>query len=370
MRDVKPGELWEKWYRVDATESGLLRIRARLRVVGEFAELFELFNFPFDRQALTIDVRTKKLPHLVHLAMPASELEMGSFNVESFVHQGSWNLARHIWVWETRSLPTETRNVPPVIYPQLKLRLRVVRKYSQYVNDVMLPQGLLSLMAMTSLLVGRDSLGERLAITLTMVLSSIAFKTTISSLIPSIAYFTQLDRYLWYNFLFLFLLILADITFMFCDLEFSSRMKGRLEAAGLDWIIWAYHADDDDTQALEALLFAFFSVVCILGLIHFAFHVIVIHEANMQWLDDFSYLVGEKKSSKELIIALAGSRKSIRVHDVNTPEGQRSRTSQPSPRLSFGDLTSEPAVTANAECTGHTLSSKCQQQVQVHKYKW
>ena len=83
------------------------------------------------------------------------------------MHAGSWSLSETLRVWETRSLPSETLNVPPRIYPQLHVRMRAARKFGQFVYDIFMPQGLLSLMATTSLLVPRGSLGERLAITLT-----------------------------------------------------------------------------------------------------------------------------------------------------------------------------------------------------------
>lgn len=150
--------------------------------------------------------------------------------------------------WETRSLPSETLNVPARIYPQLQINMRAVRKFEQYISDVFTPQGILSLCACrhplppplaaafaacpshlplphlplpataervvpgasirgrcatSSLLVPRDALGERLAITLTMVLASIAFKSTVNASIPSVAYMTWTDTYINTNFYFL-----------------------------------------------------------------------------------------------------------------------------------------------------------------------
>jgi hypothetical protein len=77
-------------------------------------------------QCLTLVVRSKKPPHLIHLALPAN----GSFGINSdtFVHAGSWDLSEWLRIWETRSLPHETLNVPPPTYPQLHVRMRVVRK--------------------------------------------------------------------------------------------------------------------------------------------------------------------------------------------------------------------------------------------------
>ena len=61
MRNIVPGENYEKWYRIKVTDAGQLRICERSRVVGDFAELFELHYFPADRQALTVEVRLLRM---------------------------------------------------------------------------------------------------------------------------------------------------------------------------------------------------------------------------------------------------------------------------------------------------------------------
>jgi len=197
MRNVVFGEMYEKWYRVKITEWGHLRILERVRVVGDFSELYELQYFPADRQALTVEVRSKQEPHLVHLSLPDDYKTTGGsaeINAEMFVHTGSWTLSNRLRIWETRSLPSETLNLPARTYPQLRINMRAVRKFTQYIADVFVPQAILSLSATSSLLVPRSALGERLAITLTMVLASIAFKSQVHETIPSVSYSTMTDK--------------------------------------------------------------------------------------------------------------------------------------------------------------------------------
>jgi len=285
MRSVHHGELYEKWYRVKP-HGNKLRIRERARVVGGFSELFELQNFPADRQCLTLVVRSKKPPHLIHLALPSN----GSFGINSdtFVHAGSWDLSEWLRIWETRSLPHETLNVPPPTYPQLHVRMRVVRKFGHFLADILAPQGLLTIMATSSLLVPRSSLGERLAITLTMTLASIAFKSQVTLSIPPVSYNTFSDIYIDFSFIVLFLLLVADLAFVF--LPDSSGRHPMINRVHQEWAV----QNESNFPELDSILFGCFLTFTLLANLLFVFRLWLLHEANHQWLHDTTLTVGHR----------------------------------------------------------------------------
>ena len=58
----------------------------------------------------------------------------------------------------------------------------------------------MSLMALTSFIPSRDDAGDRLGITLTLILASIAFKYTLQDAIPKVSYQTIMDVYIVSNF--------------------------------------------------------------------------------------------------------------------------------------------------------------------------
>jgi len=300
MRNIVPGENYEKWYRIKVTDAGQLRICERSRVVGDFAELFELHYFPADRQALTVEVRSKQAPHLVHLSLPSDYYSpegesIAEINSETFVHAGSWALSDRLRMWETRSLPSETLNVPARIYPQLQINMRAVRKFEQYISDVFTPQGILSLCATSSLLVPRDALGERLAITLTMVLASIAFKSTVNASIPSVAYMTWTDTYINTNFYFLCTLVAADLIFVFLpdDQTWSSLSSYLSFQSNSNAQEWA-SVNVSNKAEMDIVLFFVFVIILLVGNLLFGFNLWLLHEANKQWLNDHTFAVGNK----------------------------------------------------------------------------
>jgi hypothetical protein len=150
-----------------------------------------------------------------------------------------------------------------------------------YADDIILPQAMLTLMATTSLLVPRDSLGERLGITLTMVLASIAFKSTVNASTPEIAYLTLVDLYILINFGFLIVLLIADLAFLFLP-----QADAALDASGIGngWGLDSQPGLSPST--LDALLF-FATLIVLLNVdLLFAAYLWLLHEANEQWLNN------------------------------------------------------------------------------------
>ena len=72
--------------------------------------------------------------------------------------------------------------------------MRVVRKPWNYLFDVVLPLFLISLYSLSSLACARDDLPDRLTITLTMILTSITFKSIANSSLPTLSYQVLLAR--------------------------------------------------------------------------------------------------------------------------------------------------------------------------------
>lgn len=227
-------EVFEEWFRVypytdeQQTELGTVIISQRMRVRATFAERFELANFPVDRQDLKVKVRSRQEAHLVHFSTPSisDASDRSQVLVDKFVREGEWELSDILRLRVGESRPTESLSQPPKVYPELHLQMRVVRKPWNYLFDVVLPLGLISLGSITSLVVPRADLGDRLAITVTMILTSITFKTITQRTLPVLSYQTLMDYYILTMFVFIFAVLVVNLAFL--TPIFEERWQGLL----------------------------------------------------------------------------------------------------------------------------------------------
>lgn len=65
-----------------------------------------------------------------------------------------------------------------------------------------LPNFLLSVLVFTSWAIPAEELADRLSVTLTLVLTSVAFKYMVAQELPKISYLTLLDKYILMSFFF------------------------------------------------------------------------------------------------------------------------------------------------------------------------
>ncbi len=239
MRNERLGSagIVERWYKAFAiTEASdrkpKLVISLRMRVVGTFASKFQLACFPFDRQELTVAIRSHHPAHTIHLSMPRNLLKYPSIcRLDNFVHDDEWMLGKRVLAYETRSYTTDTLSVPPQIYASYHFKIKIARKWTGYAWDIIVPISCLSLFSTTSLFVPRTSLGERIAITLSMVLASLAFRSTFMQRIPVVSFLTTMDKIIIINFFLLGALLVADIAFLFLDSADAAWLPTDVEIA-------------------------------------------------------------------------------------------------------------------------------------------
>lgn len=250
----------EHWYTVDE-ETKLVSFKCRLH--GVFYEKYELADFPFDSQPLTVrmhstykvrephDVRQQsRHPSSRHSIGGSSSLlgnstlvvfepitcktrkDIASRLVEKRALQGEksdlqgdksalesvvektmkgddirkegcileeWHLQNLLF---TRAgvLKSDTTT-----YPTLSVEVELHRQYTYYMQNVFFFVLLISICAFASGFVPPDAFADRCSITLTLILTIVAFKYIIAEKLPSIAYLTIADWYVIGAFLFLVL---------------------------------------------------------------------------------------------------------------------------------------------------------------------
>jgi hypothetical protein len=92
--------------------------------------------------------------------------------------------------------PTESS--AGIVYPRCTYTVSLWRKTGYYTSNVILPICVLTLLAPLSCTVNDDgtSMGtaDRLSVTLTLLLTAVAYKFVVASAIPTVSYLTFLDR--------------------------------------------------------------------------------------------------------------------------------------------------------------------------------
>ena len=190
--------------------SGIAEWQFEIR--GSFLESFELNQFPFDVQdcSLLFAISTqicKPAPNTAHDEKAMNLMQVPFFN------DPRKNEARRFWLPADGQLHmqmplNEWYLLSPgmaVLSPAskksiFKFSLRVRRKPKFYIVNIMIPISCISLLTFCSYLVPIIDVADRLSISLTLLLTAVAFKLVVAESLPKIAYMTTLDKYVYANF--------------------------------------------------------------------------------------------------------------------------------------------------------------------------
>jgi len=162
-----------------------------LRYVGQWWEPMELKEFPFDAQDLTVSLaincRTVGMMPVNLVVSPDADL---SLSHNGFALRQSWRPRVALNVEEMLVGASEDR-----LFPTLTISALVLRRPGFVGFNVMLPMGSFPLLALCQYFVPIEECESRLAITLTLVLTSVAYKSEVGRMTPDISYLTLVDKY-------------------------------------------------------------------------------------------------------------------------------------------------------------------------------
>ncbi len=98
--------------------------------------------------------------------------------------------------------------------PRAKFIIYLERKCLYYVSNVCVPIGLLSGLCLISMSINEDGTrldtSSRLAITLTLLLTGVAYKFVVADSLPNLSYLTLPDKYIWSCFAFTLAVVLEN----------------------------------------------------------------------------------------------------------------------------------------------------------------
>ncbi|KAJ8037905.1 Glycine receptor subunit alpha-3 [Holothuria leucospilota] len=188
-----------------------------LRMNGTFKTPMKLQNFPCDFQVMTIKVSS---------SWPIDKLQFrrrtnkygkisDNINIDAFTGCNEWDLQEHV-VTEVKQ-PDLTKDKK--VYSTYLIKLHAQRKPLFYVWNVVLPVFCILALSFTSFVIDAENPSDRLSVTVTMLLTAVAFKSAVSSMLPKIPYLTLLDKYVLCNFILQCLMVAQNAVAALCAKE-------------------------------------------------------------------------------------------------------------------------------------------------------
>jgi len=167
-----------------------------------FTEEFEVVNFPFDVQDLSMVFHEAKhnvwVPH--HTMDNYLKLDK------------AWSSITH---WELDRIAASSADIPYQSgrrgsYQKVTCKVQVRRKWKGVIYRLISWLLILGIMSWSTFSVHPSDIGDRLSYAITMALTIVAFQFIISSQLPQVNYMTMLDRYNLFIFVFVMLVTLES----------------------------------------------------------------------------------------------------------------------------------------------------------------
>eukprot|EP00440_Ansanella_granifera_P061700 gb/GFBE01066890.1/.p1 GENE.gb/GFBE01066890.1/~~gb/GFBE01066890.1/.p1 ORF type:complete len:400 (+),score=71.83 gb/GFBE01066890.1/:1-1200(+) len=163
-----------------------------------FGEEFEYYDFPVDFQEFAVRIRfgvplrdgkgrrLKVMAHSDHGDRVTSRFAKSSFTMNNM-----WTMGSLVAVSQESTKPEE--NYLEDVFQVVKVHVCALRHARFYISNIMVPMFVFVLLAATSFCVPREEVADRLSVSLTLVLVSVAFRFTVPTPLPPIGYFSLLD---------------------------------------------------------------------------------------------------------------------------------------------------------------------------------
>mmetsp|Transcript_4128 Transcript_4128/g.7719 ORF Transcript_4128/g.7719 Transcript_4128/m.7719 type:complete len:402 (-) Transcript_4128:90-1295(-) len=197
----------------------------KYHVSGTFSEQMELFDFPFDAQDLTFTLSS---------AIPADKIVMrelqpsigkdqhrqtSAIQNRNFAESNVYKLADNLRFKEEISDTSESTS--GVKRPMLAMSMKIQRKPAFHIFNTIVPMMFIVATSLGSFVVPRDETADRLSVSLTILLTTVAFKLQIGDSLPQISYLTLIDEFILSSIAFVILVVLSNAVVSFLSDEFD-----------------------------------------------------------------------------------------------------------------------------------------------------
>ncbi|XP_063437516.1 uncharacterized protein LOC134718757 isoform X3 [Mytilus trossulus] len=182
-KDDKP------WKEVQYTDKKKAYIVEKRRLQGAFSEKLELPDFPFDHQFLNVYI-TSEYPQS-QLEIVEDKEEISLLNSACFVDEQEWQLCDFVTM---RKKPTrkDFSQRKRVTFPGLSAGCCAVRRWKFFVWNMVLVMGFISSTSIATFAVDNNLTQNRLQLSITLMLTTVAFRIVTNQGLPKISYNTIL----------------------------------------------------------------------------------------------------------------------------------------------------------------------------------
>ncbi|XP_028408136.1 uncharacterized protein LOC114530728 [Dendronephthya gigantea] len=169
-------------------------VKMNIFAAGTFKKIFDLRYFPYDYQSLCINLDSDWPVEV--MSFEKSDVK-DSITVDTFTGCHEWKLYPHV----VASIVEQNEQEEQLSgthrkYPNYKIKCHVERIPNFYLLNIVII--VFSILGLTfcSFAVDISSLDVRLNVTLTLLLTLVAFKFVVSQRFPNVSYLTRLDEYI------------------------------------------------------------------------------------------------------------------------------------------------------------------------------
>ena len=149
-------------------------------------------DFPFDYQDLQIVLTSRRETKHIELCKdPDYDDNIRTWN---FTAKQEWDLQKHVINKSEKNKQEEGSSTH--IFPLYHVQLHVRRRYGFYIYNIALLMFLITALTFTTFVVEADAIADRVQITLTLLLTSVAFKYYVQQFVPTVSYLTFLEKYI------------------------------------------------------------------------------------------------------------------------------------------------------------------------------
>ncbi|PIK52444.1 putative gamma-aminobutyric acid receptor subunit gamma-2 isoform X2 [Apostichopus japonicus] len=190
----------------DDSVDGIPDAQLSIRMKATFKTAMQLHSFPYDHQKLTIKLMSDWPLDVVEFVKDMSIKD--SIRIDTFTGHHEWTLHKHVLahaVEEDRAKTGSHRQ-----YPIYHISTHVQRQSMYYLWNIALVIFLILGLSFTSFSVEASAPADRLSVTVTLLLTAVAFKFVVSSNLPTISYLTLLDKYVLWSLVFQCLMVVQN----------------------------------------------------------------------------------------------------------------------------------------------------------------
>jgi hypothetical protein len=211
------------------------------RFVGTFAAPMDLHDFPFDRQVLPVEIESSVSPAKeMVFGYPGNQRRKRGWTAPLKPEEVGGNNAR-LPEWDLEAIRVrELEEYYPFVdasFSRYRIEIEVSRRSGFYVWKVIVIEAMIVVLSWAVFLLDAAELGDRLAVSVTLLLATVAFSYVVSGITPRISYLTLLD---WFLLACFALISLSAVESLFVH-YLQRRGKGAVDTARIDrWSLAAF----------------------------------------------------------------------------------------------------------------------------------